>query len=492
MANQHHIAAVAQSPSGTATNSISALSNPTSAADWDLTGHDFSHSATTSFGLANVELTGHVDFSGCTLPKNFRLCNVLFRGPISFKGALFLGDVEFDNVHASRIDFTSATFLGFVHLKDIRTRHLRFDAAKFSDGMRVVSAMQNSPIDTEYCSDGAQYGNRLRLLGTFSRIRIENSALAGGLDLFDLSVKWELTIRSCEIKHNLFCDEARGLGKLTIAQSVCHGAVDFHDVNIGDLCLDGSTFCAPVSFRTAIEPRARIGRISCDAAFFWQALDFENRHVSGATNLRGARFHIPPRFHGATLHQETDFKGADFSAGVGHPSAEHAFRTLKLAMSQHQSHEEELLFFGLEMQARALHEPSKAVRAVYALYGLTSNYGHSVRRPLKFLVYLFAFSLVATAAIVELPAVVDCARGASRCIWSSERASKIAALVAAQSIPFAPALKEAAADARKELLDQPSVWQSSAFLALATVQASISVMLLFLVGLGLRNRFRLR
>ena len=92
-----------------------------------------------------------------------------------------------------------------------------------------------------------------------------------------------------------------------------------------------------------------------------------------------------PLFHNCKLHQDTTFNGAKFPKPSFDPTendiAARAYRTLKLAFSQHQATLDEKRFFRLEMAEEARREPQFGRRLLFWLYSFFSDYGFSVSRP---------------------------------------------------------------------------------------------------------------
>ena len=104
----------------------------------------------------------------------------------------------------------------------------------------------------------------------------------------------------------------------------------------------------------------RFHRISFVDVEFFGELTFENRIFQKKTIFKDSTFHKAPKFHNAVLHQDTDFRGADFRDTYSE-GAERAYRSLKLMMDTTRARREEGMFFALE-QKTILSSPLRASR----------------------------------------------------------------------------------------------------------------------------------
>ena len=80
---------------------------------------------------------------------------------------------------------------------------------------------------------------------------------------------------------------------------------------------------------------------------------FTSRRFLDSTDFRKATFAIAPEFHNCSLHQSTDFSGAQFMDRKGSEDvdAAMAYLTLKLAMARVRATDEEARFYGYEQQS---------------------------------------------------------------------------------------------------------------------------------------------
>jgi hypothetical protein len=149
----------------------------------------------------------------------------------------------------------------------------------------------------------------------------------------------------------------------------------------------------------------------------------------------------------------------------------HAYERLKLEMDRLKKHEDELDFFALELQSRRI-EQGPVWGFPFALYGVLSNYGRSYIRSLLL--------LLAVAAV-----------GAGAFWYSFSHYGYHGA-------PFGEALGLSVANTfnvfgfRKDFFPDSFnslPWELDFLAALQTILGAI---LLFLFGLGVRNKFRMK
>ena len=196
--------------------------------------------------------------------------------------------------------------------------------------------------------------------------------------------------------------------------------------------------------------------------------------MKGETSFEGAIFDKePPRFFGAKLHQGTVWRAITWPPtpkGKDEAGAFiDAYACLKLEMDRLKKHEDELDFFALELQSRRVLQESvlKGSGLPIALYGLVSDYGRSYARPL--------WALIAVAALGTLVLLLS------------------SALTPWQSLGLSLANTFNVFGFRKDFFDAATIERLPAPLKiLAALQTIFGTILLFLLGLGIRNRFRMK
>jgi len=189
------------------------------------------------------------------------------------------------------------------------------------------------------------------------------------------------------------------------AKFKCHAG--FHSATFNDFAdFDSVTFSGSAEFRystfdnTAHFPSATFGEraIFADVTFSFLAIfnqatfckeaSFTNAKFHSEAGFISSRFEHAPAFGGASLHQNTDFRGADF-LDVESRDAPPAYRTLKLAMSAVRSRSEEAMFYALEQDSlRHQSDTSLPIKLFSFFYKLLANYGRSFVRPLGWLLFV--------------------------------------------------------------------------------------------------------
>jgi len=253
--------------------------------------------------------------------------------------------------------------------------------------------------------------------------------------------------------------------------------------------------------------------ISFAGATFEGQVDFSGRTFTGATSFgclaeivkifnytsdeqrvkkelpkgQPVKFGKPPLFHGCKLHQDTTFDGADFpepsSDSRENDIAARAYRTLKLALSQHQATHDEQRFFRLEMAEEAQRAPQYARRLLLRLYSFFSDYGFSVSRPF---VWLWLIPLLVTVQI--LANFTPCLPWQAKCQIRYD----LLQFVLMQALPL-PGLDKWSDSLRQCLFPTASgAWQGIMLTGILMLHKALSLLAVFLMGLALRNLFKMK
>jgi uncharacterized protein YjbI with pentapeptide repeats len=228
----------------------------------------------------------------------------------------------------------------------------------------------------------------------------------------------------------------------------------------------GATFSDEALFADAtFSRRANFGKAS-----FGGTSSFVNAEMNGETSFEGAIFKAePPKFFGAKLHQGTVWRGINWPKPKDKEKAGafiDAYACLKLEMDRLKKHEDELDFFALELQSR------RVLLGIWtglpiAIYGIFSDYGRSYLRPL---VALFYLALIGTLAFLSSDSLSP---------WQSLGLSAANAL---NVFGF-----------RKDFFEPAVIARLPAWLdVVSALQTIFGTILLFLVGLGIRNKFRMK
>jgi len=221
---------------------------------------------------------------------------------------------------------------------------------------------------------------------------------------------------------------------------------------------------------------------------------FNRSRFKGPARFDRVRFAAKvPAFYDATFRQDTRFPLAySHWPGITRENAtdaKEAYAALRLAMEDMKKVEDAQFFARQELRCKARSE-DWFTGMLLAAYGVFSDFGHSVGRPLLWLVgfgILFAFAYAAAFLPSGLISGEQTYGGAVQSCLAGDGCMpflKGAGLSAVSSFPF---LGGKALHFGKALVEGPA-WLG----VLTGIQTTIAIALLFLFGLALRNRFRLR
>jgi len=203
-----------------------------------------------------------------------------------------------------------------------------------------------------------------------------------------------------------------------------------------------------------------------------------------------AFFEYPPAFYNSTLHQDTSFRDAIFpNKPHGNEMCARAYRTLKLAFAQQHAVREEQRFFKLEMAEEAALDTG-AKRGLYRVYKEVADYGFSLIRPLAWglgLTGLFAIiygALMWGAGTTSVFAVL----GKSPINW--QLTTQWGQFVLLNLLPL-PGFDSTLKELRSTLFGNSGWWPLLATIAEAMHKICV-LLAVFLIGLALRNLFKLK
>ena len=198
---------------------------------------------------------------------------------------------------------------------------------------------------------------------------------------------------------------------------------------------------------------------------------FASATFNKVPDFRNSKFDIPPILYGIRVDP----------TGKRSAEAEDAdkYRRLKLLASDAKDYQGELRFFADELRAKRGHETTgHGAILLNKAYERFSNFGQSVARPLVWL-----FVLILLSAVVRVAACLPASMGAVGPHFAMALADT-ALLVGSDKWEIRiSAVPQAVAACSTDY----GLWQHVA----ALLQSGLGLMLLFLAGLGLRNRFRI-
>lgn len=406
-----------------------------------------------------------------------------FQRDVWFQDAEFQGDAYFRYAEFQRnADFQDAEFKGDAWFQDAEFQmNADFRYAEFQGGATFHDVKCQGKIDEDV------------LLFDFTNAAFHSVFDARGAKLdsaifgssaFKAAVNWQGAVFGHEADFFKciflgpvnFSDEsdraAQFLGKAEFGKAEFTGKVDFRAVE----------FVGPVSFKGVANVDGRIrarqfgGEVKFDRASFGDDVSFVNREFLDETSFRTARFlRKAPEFADSTLHEGTIWHGVQWprtpSDSDGARDMADAYSHLRRRSNAIQDHEAELNFFAREMQAKRVADGGLKGFLIL-LYGLSCDFGRSVRRPLVWLFGLWLLPMVAYVDQLRLAGITTIEVG------------KLYGFSAASLGGFFGVRKEFFADFMKDLPD--------AALALSGMQSVLGAVFVFLLGLSLRNRFRIK
>jgi hypothetical protein len=378
---------------------------------------------------------------------------------------------EDEPLNLSRLDFTGITFDNFDFPMECTFEGSVFDMglmkANFGSHVSFNDCMftRSISIDTHHQED-----SRVSFERTTFRARVDFHAMQNANTNFE----------HAEFKGALCCSEhvpeyLDDFGALILRSAKFHDYVRLNSRTFG--LVD----CADAVFENVarFENSKFAGGVNFRGAVFKRLASFENAEFLSSSSFRETLFLFAPNFHNSELHQGTLFSAAPefprLFLDIRSPGAAEAYRTLKLAMNKQHALSEEAGFFLLEMRSRALTEPLIR-RSLYQAYDVLSMYGQSVKRPFLWFV-----------AINILFGAIYSALSGQR--WETFD-PQITALTLFGAVPFAAALRwpEIAGPSGGLFPSDRLVYVQLAIV----MQSVLAGVLLFLIGLGLRNMFKIR
>jgi uncharacterized protein YjbI with pentapeptide repeats len=287
------------------------------------------------------------------------------------------------------------------------------------------------------------------------------------------------------VKNVQFRDVSSNPGSVDFSASVFSDDADFSDAKLFEIRCESATFTRNARFKSA----KLTGDADFSSATFLQTADFEmvtfsnfalfiNAEFKGRTIFVSVDFQSRvPDFRGAKMHEATEWHGTKWPyTPLGKVDAQaqvYAYERLKLEMERLKKHEDEQLFFRKELRARrGLVSKWSVTWILNYLYGNVSDYGHSIGRPLLGLVILFGSGVAIFATIPVLNKAALPLRTA-------------VGLSFGNIFSFLPI--------KRDILPAEMILSlSSVAQATGAAESLIGAALLFLLGLAVRNRFRLK
>ncbi|ARU54359.1 hypothetical protein OLMES_0253 [Oleiphilus messinensis] len=455
-----------------------------------------------------------VDFRGVTFSRALEL-KVL---SISFRGFVF-PEVRFETLNfdsLSTIDFSEAIFRGNAYFSGVMfpVGKLLFSGACFK---------QAAVFSLSSFQGGADFSEAEIEIGVFDKTKwlregdvSFNGARVGGLNFTDSEgiarIEFYFGFRSCNSGID-FSNSTFHEIQIQVPTPVLIDHLRFDCVKVHQECVLNNLTALHISMRNCdFNGNFMLGdlvvkRLDCAGSKFERNADFHNIAVKTYIDFNGCSFSHPVAIDGirlgdpigwgefgtqSALSQSLSSIKKRFFMEETEPHneielaeiAEYArsYRRLKQLAAESDNHSLELDMFALELKASRWLKAEWWARIPYDLYALFSDYGRSLLRPVVGLfIFWILFSLV----------YMGCAASSSRSDFMGQWSAGLL-LSLAQSVPFLTWHRTAKSEALAVLYPAAGGFDVPWIVHLAAVSQSIlAVIFIFLLGLGIRNRFRI-
>jgi uncharacterized protein YjbI with pentapeptide repeats len=405
-----------------------------------------------------------VSFSGA----HFTECKDVLFSEVSFgAGNINFSDVYFgeSQVNFEKADFSKGTanfvkayFGGFAHFEYAKFRGHRvdFSYAKFKAGTSFSHA--------EFGNGGKAFVGTKFGEGTISFVETKfgdgdvdfNSSEFTTGELYFIGTTFGLGTVS-------FFNSKLGDVNAYFTHAQCHG-VTFNFENLSSR--------GRFELRNIVE----MDDLNLKGASFENALSIVNVHVWSIPDLVNTKLSNQLSLHSLSCELNCKRYLGIFQKAVDTDDIERGNRLKELA-EDNKHHSMALHFHAIELRAKRWQSQSYFRSSMMdLLFDKLCNYGQSVSRPLTIWVMLTILCAIAYGALFKTP-LTTLKQGADALIFSFTN-----------SLPFLNTANEGR-KAMEPLFESGTI--TSFVLPLMMIQGVLSVLMLFLLGLGLRNRFRI-
>ena len=418
----------------------------------------------------------HVDFSGRTFPGESNFSGFIFPGGVNFSKAQFSGLGEFSEAQFSgEADFSKAQFSKSAYFIGAKFwEEAGFIEAQFSERANFSEVQFSGPGEfREAQFSGEADFNKAQFsgLGEFreaqfsgeANFRIAQFSVGANFSEVQFSKSADFSevqfSKSADFSKTQFSGETDFIGAQFSEGAYFIGAKFWGTVDFGSTeFLSVAYFLGSKFFDERSAPSFKLAE--------FRALNIDQTKFNCAPDLRQTTFH-----QGISMHDtQVSFQTKKESRKPGHASDKEdseRYRRLKDLAITAKDHDREQMFFAYELKSKRYYETTGFKLAPNLLYDWLSDYGRSLTRPVIGLVGVWAIF-----SAIYYP-LLKCT-GISPFLFSS---SQIAPFLGGSSI-FSKAFLKA---------ESLGGW----ILTFAFVENILGVLFLFLIGLALRNRFKL-
>ena len=407
-------------------------------------------------------LISHEDFSGYNFPVELDLFHVTFRNSVDFTRAKFMGGVNFRETRF----FGTAVFSHALFSHGI----IGFQRATFSNSAYFSTAIFTEKADFF----------ETRFLGEAN---------------FNLSK----FLSVANFRKAMFSMKAYFVCSFFEDESKFSGAGFLDTVSFNNAKFAKKAYFHQVEFE---------GDAYFSYARFAHDAGFVNLHCNKALVLEGTKF----------INKVPDFRysrmgSAPYLSNVEIPDKRNdspenvqRYRKLKELANAARDHQKEIEFFAYEAKAaRGIEEKNWLRQLPGRIYQLFSNFGQSLLRPLGWLVAVFLLSwatyygMLMTGTPEPTPADWKCSAYTADVVWKPiaaipavtwkgpiEYSLRYTAIVA---LPFTTSSRQEKNQVTRCLFGSPVV--PGKYKVVSFIQTLLTLLCLFLFGLGVRNRFKI-
>ena len=397
-----------------------------------------------------VTFAGEANFTEATFAGEASFHYAMFAGKASFWRATFAGEASFDYARFKRFaNFTEATFAGIAIFRQVT----------FKSGPEFWGATFTGKANFE----GAKFA---------------------GITIFrQVTFKGEAEFYYARFERHSYFQQATFTGKANFEEATFTGEVEFRGATFtGETYFLNTTFTGEANF----EQTEFLGMTIFREAMFTSVATFHAARFGKTVSFRESEWGAVPDFIGTAWKDGVavdDFHQLQTGLITGkidlrqQSTSDPAFRLQALRKMARDADDRprELDYFALEPQARyqGTGWGARFKRCLVGLYGCFSDYGRGVGRPLRGLVELCLLSMLCYWVLAD--------RGWR--VW--DNALLLSLLNALPPLGASSAARESSLEALYGCDVPTSVH------LIAVGEGIFGLILLFLIALGLRNRFRL-
>ncbi|UJX26407.1 pentapeptide repeat-containing protein [Pseudoalteromonas sp. CF6-2] len=421
-----------------------------------------------------------IDFSGFKF-HNVTFHDAHFHGKVDFSSAQFLGSADFSKARFSvaifsnstfkdLANFTNASFLEKAEFSNVNfNSHMHCEGAFFLGSLSFYhSTVYGQTIFTESkINDGCTFlGAKFHSLFLFNGVIIDGTSIFSRATFSGQTIFQDSNLKSSSYFSNTSFELDADFSASTFQENVVFDNSSFYGEKVS---FRKCQFHAMFDFQP--ESTANLKYLGFEGASFDKQFTISG-HYNCIPDLRQTRMSHHVDLSLLTVKLNRHF----FKKKALKQEDAHRLCRLKEIAESNRNHERALAFHADELRAKRWHVFSPWQSVLDVLFSLTSNYGQSIMRPSMYLlasVFIFA-SL--TLNQTKQP--------------SYDIAQMKAALTisVATATPFLAISKEARTKGTEELFNKEL---PDNYYLYSYIHSGSSFVFMFLIGLGLRNRFRI-